>query len=90
MTTDTNKEQPSPEKEIHSDLWSTMSVTELHKQQELVITKLSLVRSMMPYGVAPQSILGLSAALEMALKDLTSLIDSKASKRYTKENNGKG
>ncbi|TFH04303.1 MAG: hypothetical protein E4H14_15045 [Candidatus Thorarchaeota archaeon] len=69
---------PEPEKEIRSDLWPTMGVSELNKQRDLVLDKLSLARSMQ--GFTPATIT-IGLVLEQALKDLTELIDNRASQK---------
>lgn len=69
---------PEPDKEIRSDLWPTMGVSELNKQRDIVLDKLSLARSMQGYTPA---VVTIQLVLEQALKDLTELIDNRASQK---------
>jgi hypothetical protein len=90
MTTDTNK-LPSPEKELRADLWGTMSVSQLHRQQDILLDRLMKLQSMSPYGVAPTTgVAGLTKVLQQAMADLTRLIDEKSSvAKPRKEPHGK-
>lgn len=83
-TTDTSKSDdklPPPEKDIRSDLWPTMSLSQLHKQRDLIVEKMSLLRSMMPFGAAPPTVRTLFSALQIALNDVTALIDNRATQK---------
>jgi hypothetical protein len=65
-----------PETEIRTDLWNTMNVQELSNQRDLIITKLTLVGSMIS-GNATPSILGLYKVFQQALEDINRLIDTR-------------
>lgn len=82
MTTDTNSKLPSPDDELRSDLWPAMSVSQLYHQQELVLDKITKLRSIMPFGVAgTPAIAGMMVALQQAMMDLNLLIESKSTQK---------
>jgi hypothetical protein len=65
-----------PALNIRSDLWLTMGVSQLTRQQELVIDKISKMHTMM--GIrASQSLIDIYSALQVALKDLNALIEKR-------------
>lgn len=61
---------------IRSDMWNSMTLSQLATQQELVITKISRLYSMTGFSANP-SINNIYAALQVALTDLNQLIDSR-------------
>lgn len=74
------KEGMDPEVDLRSDLWPTMTVQQLAKQQDIAITKLSTLGKM--FGVAANpSINYMYGALQVALADLTALIDNRGSRK---------
>jgi hypothetical protein len=94
MKTTTDENNPPVENEIRSDLWPTMSVGQLYKQQELVIDKITKLHSMASIGgaAATPTVAGLLKALQQALTDLSQLIESRSTPRPKKplpDSNGK-
>lgn len=61
---------------IRSDMWLSMSMSQLARQQEIVIEKISLVHRMLGGGASP-SVHNIYGALQVALQDLNKLIDSR-------------
>lgn len=76
MTTTISTDDLSPENHLRSDLWPTMSLAQLARQQEIAITKISTLYSMATTNPS-QSIQNIYAALQQALTDLNQLIDSR-------------
>lgn len=74
MNNTDNLDPNGPETQIRTDLWSTMSLDMLHAQHALIVTKLTLIGSMMGPSANP-SILGMYSALQTALTDIELLID---------------
>lgn len=70
----------NPEVDIRSDMWPTMTVTQLARQQDIVITKISTLASMMG-PIAGPSLLQLYNALQIALADLSALIDNRGQRK---------
>lgn len=64
---------------IRSDLWPTMSVSQLNQQMDLVITQIAQLHSIMGPS-SSLSIHNMYGALQTALQDLNALIDNKGSK----------
>jgi hypothetical protein len=88
MTIDTNK-QPEPTEEVRSDLWASMSVVQLYKQQELVFDKLTKLRSLLSAGGSgSSSVIGLLKALQQASTDLTTLIEEKSTVKSPRKTDG--
>ena len=76
MTSDTNKKSLPPEESIRSDLWSTMSMSQLYRQQEMVLDQINKLRLISSQATTGQ--LALATALQQAMRDLNELIDAKA------------
>ena len=72
--------EDTPDTQVRSDLWNTMSIGELTKQQELLVTKISHVSRMIDHNVSP-TILSLYQALQYGLADINKLIESKTSEK---------
>lgn len=84
MTTNTEyTPETDPALNIRSDLWPSMSLGQLARQQDLVITKISMMHQMMGIN-ASQSLINLYSALQVALNDLTDLINSRSDKNSTR------
>jgi hypothetical protein len=64
---------------LRSDLWNTMSMSDLIQQQDLMIAKISALQQMVGINSSP-SLATMYHALEMGFKDLNKLIDSKSAK----------
>lgn len=75
-------EKPSPVPEndpsiqVRTDLWSTMNMSQLTNQRELMLDHISNLQTIMG-GNANPSILNMYSALQLGLKDLNKLIDDK-------------
>lgn len=67
----------NPSIDIRSDLWLGMTTTQLSNQHDIVLTKLSSLNSIMGAAASP-SLLHIYNALQFALADLTTLMDSRA------------
>ncbi len=72
--------ETDPERNLRSDLWPTMSLSQLARQQEIASDKVSKMHSLMSMGNT-QSITNLYAALQIALKELNTLIDNRAEQK---------
>lgn len=74
------KQTPVPENDpsiqIRTDLWPTMSISQLNRQRELMLDNISKLQSMVDSHGNP-SIRNMYAALQVGLQDLNKLIDSK-------------
>lgn len=70
---------PEPEEALRSDLWHEMSLSQLARQQEIAIDKVSKMHQILGPQAGP-SVQAIYAALQMALKDLNALIDSRTKK----------
>lgn len=68
-----------PQHEIRTDLWNTMTLTELHRQQELMIDRLNQIRSMMSTatGTSP-ALIAMYDRTYQASEYLTALVDHKS------------
>jgi len=71
--------EDTPETMIRTDLWDTMSLGELTKQQDLLIQKISAVQSLMGAQASP-SIMAMYSALQKGFDDLTKLIEERSLK----------
>lgn len=87
MTTDTNDKLPSPDTDVRADLWGTMSLSQLHRQQDLLLERLNRLYALAATG-APTAI-GLQKVLQLAMSDLTRLIESKSVQPKQKAPDGK-
>lgn len=68
-----------PHLEIRTDLWDTMSLTELHRQQELMIDRLNQIRGMMSTAAGtPPTIVRLYEQTYRASEQLAALVDRKS------------
>jgi hypothetical protein len=77
MSDPTYTSETDPQLTLRSDLWPTMSVSQLSRQQELAIDKISKLHSMMGAAASP-SLINIYGALQQALKDLNGLIDNRS------------
>jgi hypothetical protein len=66
-----------PTLNLRSDLWPTMTLGQLSRQHEIAIDKAALLATMVGSGSSP-SIINLYSALQVALKDLSALIDNRS------------
>ena len=67
----------NPATDLRSDLWLGMTAAQLANQHDLVLTKLSGLSSIVGPSASP-SLLHIYGALQFALADLTSLMDTRA------------
>lgn len=65
-----------PNVDIRSDMWPNMNITQLTRQQEIVIDRINKLTTIMSSGYS-QSFSTIYGALQQANKDLASLIDRK-------------
>jgi hypothetical protein len=79
MNTSVNPDT-DPTKNLRSDLWPSMTISELAVQQELVLDKLSRLHGFIGPN-ATKSMLNIYGALHTALQDLNSLIDNKSNQK---------
>jgi hypothetical protein len=79
-TSETVPNENDPSLQVRTDMWSTMSTSQLTRQRELMLDKLSKLQSMMG-GVANPTILNMYSALQMGMQDLNNIIDHKMSQR---------
>lgn len=68
--------EDTPETMLRSDLWETMSVGELSRQQELMVEKMSSVLYLMSTNPS-QSVYNMYSAMQMGFADLNKLLDTK-------------
>jgi len=69
--------QDTEESMLRSDLWPTMTVAELAKQQELMVTKMSALLYLMSANPSP-SVEALYSAMQMGFNDLNNILNNKA------------
>lgn len=69
-----------PSIDLRSDLWPTMTLSELTKQQDIAITKISTLSRMIG-PIAGPSLLQMYNALQVALADLSALIDNHSQRK---------
>jgi hypothetical protein len=68
-----------PHSMIRTDLWNTMTLTELHHQQELMVDRLNHLQIMMSTATgAPQTVVTLYHATYHAYTQLNALVDKKS------------
>lgn len=74
-------------KVLRADLWSTMSLSELHKQREILVEELTRVRGLqlMPGNTQNPTILLLLSYLERGFQVITYLIDNYGQKKGNNE-----
>lgn len=72
----------SPQHNIRSDLWLTMDLPALTNQQDLILTKLSTLSSMLG-GNASQSHRDIYMAIEVALDEINKLIEHRSNNKTT-------
>lgn len=70
----------APEDEIRTDLWSKMTMQELTRQHELVMTRIVQIQSMLGPTSAP-SLTMMHNALQQALQQLNHIMDNNNGKR---------
>lgn len=66
-----------PEDEIRTDLWNYMSLSELGRQQDMLIDRLTQVQVMMGTGHT-QTLMDMYLAMQHIMKSLSVLIESKS------------
>lgn len=69
----------NPNNTIRSDLWPTMSTSELIRQQELVTNQIGKLLNMM--GSATPSLINMYGALQQASTDLAKLIETQSERK---------
>lgn len=68
-----------PHDEIRTDLWDTMSLTQLHRQQELMINRLNTISRMMSSTTGtPQTVIDMYAAVHKANAALNAFVETKS------------
>jgi hypothetical protein len=68
--------EDTPETTIRTDLWHTMSSSELAKQQELMTSKMTAVMNMMGAQATP-AVISMYQAMQRGMSDLNKLIDER-------------
>lgn len=63
-----------PQFNLRSDLWHTMDVSQLTRQQELAVDKATKIQSIMGAGSSP-SLITIHKTLQQVITDLSKLID---------------
>lgn len=71
---------PPPEQEIRSDLWMSMSTSQLLNQRDMIIDRLAQIRNLKQYGTMTSTTTILNT-LTIALDDITNIIDNKHQQR---------
>jgi len=80
---DESKREPEDwEINIRSDMWTTMNISQLIVQQELVLNNLGLLSTLQ---ASNPTVLNLHCALKMALEDLNLLINKNEDMQKTKK-----
>lgn len=74
------KEGMDPNVDLRSDLWPTMTVTQLAKQHDICITKLGKLTELMG-PVANPSLIQMYRVLQIALADLSALVDNRSANK---------
>lgn len=69
--------ETDPSTTLRSDLWPTMTLSQLSRQQELVIDKISRMHILIGASATP-ALQNLYGALQVALRDLNALIDNRS------------
>lgn len=64
---------------VRTDLWNTMTLEQLARQQDLMITKISTIAQLVGANTNP-SILVMYNAMKLGMSDLNKLIETKATK----------
>jgi hypothetical protein len=75
-----------PDTELRADLWPTMTLTQLSRQQEMVIDRMNQMHSIMG-SIANPSMSNIYGALSQAIRDLTGLIENRAQQKPQKPAN---
>lgn len=74
--------EDTPETMVRTDLWGTMSLGELTRQQDLMIQKISAIQSLMGANASPL-VLAMYSALQKGFDDLNKMIEARAIKERT-------
>lgn len=74
-----NYDTMDPAKQVRSDLWPSMTLTQLTQQQEIVIDRINKLTSIMGIGYT-ESLRTMYGALQQANQDLARLIDHRSQK----------
>lgn len=74
--------------QIRSDLWHTMSMTELHAQHELLLSRMQQV-TLLAGSMQTDSVRTIYLATQHALTDLAAIIDNKSSNPHSEGMHGK-
>ena len=69
----------SPDKQIRTDLWPTMGMTELVIQRDLLLTRMEKASRMFSHNTSP-SVINIYSAMQVALRDINGLIDHQTKK----------
>jgi hypothetical protein len=77
MSEQTYTPENDPNVNLRSDLWPKMTISQLNRQHEIAIDKVSKLHMMMGANASP-AIINIYGALQQALRDLTALIDVRA------------
>lgn len=72
--------EDTPETEIRSDLWNTMTTSELAKQHDLMIKRMSAIQQLAGGQSATPSIMAIYSAMQMGFNDLNQLIEQRSAK----------
>lgn len=69
--------ETDPNTNLRSDLWPTMTLSQLSRQQELVIDKINKMLILIGASATP-ALQNIHGALQVALRDLNALIDNRS------------
>lgn len=69
-------DENDPSIQLRTDLWSTMTASQLNRQREMLLDKISKLQSIMG-GIPHPSILNMHSALQLGLDDIGHIIDYK-------------
>lgn len=70
--------EDTEESMLRSDLWPTMTVAELVKQQELMVTKMSALLYLMSASPSP-AVEAMYSAMQMGFNDLNNILNTRTS-----------
>ena len=71
--------EDTEETTIRTDLWNEMSLEQLTRQHDLMISKLSTIQQMVGINASP-SIIAMYSAMQLGINDLTALIETRTNK----------
>lgn len=64
--------------EICADQWHTMTLQQLNRERDKIVSKMGALQSLFALGGSPDSLLGLYKALEYGLQTVTNLIENRS------------